>query len=100
MFLGFLSSFFLQIANGIEPGIHITVKSSAEMVYTTFATSHAVTILAAFDQWRALQEGKAQALNQIHGMFSVAGDAASMPMTVVNKLGVDAALELDYGDRM
>lgn len=90
----------MQIANGIEPGIHIAVKSSAEMVYTTFATSHAVTILAAMDQWKALQEGKAQTLNQIHGIFSVAGDSASLPTTVVNKLGIDAALELDYGDRM
>ncbi|KAL4527774.1 hypothetical protein Ndes2437A_g02912 [Nannochloris sp. 'desiccata'] len=89
-----------KIANGIEPGIHIAVKSSAEMVYTTFATSHAVTILAAMDQWKALQEGKAQTLNQIHGIFSVAGDSASLPTTVVNKLGIDAALELDYGDRM
>lgn len=96
----FFFSLLLQIANGIEPGIHITVKSSAEMVYTTFATSHAVTILAAIDQWRALQEGKAQTLNQIHGIFSVTGDSASMPSTVINKLGVDAALELDYGDRM
>lgn len=90
----------MQIANGIEPGIHIAVKSSAEMVYTTFATSHAITILNAMDQWKALSEGKAETLNQIHGIFSVVGDSASIPTTILNKLGVDAALELDYGDRM
>jgi len=90
----------LQIANGIEPGIHIAVKSSAEMVYTTFATSHAITLLSAMDQWKALREVKGETLNQIHGIFSVAGDSESIPTTVINRLGVDAALELDYGDRM
>jgi hypothetical protein len=60
-----------------------------------------VTILAAMDQWKALQEGKAsQTLNQIQGIFSATGDSASMPTTIINRLGVDAALELDYGDRM
>lgn len=88
----------MQLSNGIEPGIFINIKSSAEMVYTTFAVSHATSILAAIDHWRQLHSQKGHAAAQLATAMS--SDAATMPTTVLNALGVDAAMELDYGDRM
>ena len=68
------------------------------MVYTTFAVSHMTSILAALDHWKQLHSQKDHAAARLASAMS--SDADSMPTTVLNALGVDAAMELDYGDRM
>ena len=91
----------MQLANGIEPGIHINAKSSAEMVYSTLAVSHATSILAAIDHWRVLADSSSGGDQNRSSAVQMAGIGSSqIPTTVINALGVDAAMELDYGDRL
>jgi hypothetical protein len=43
----------LQVANGVEPGMHITVKSSTELVYATVAFHFLQSLLDAYAIWQA-----------------------------------------------
>lgn len=90
--------------SGIEPGIHVSVKSSAEMVYSTVAMAHVRAILTAMDEWQALLSSRGSGDGGGKGTsisVPVLGSNASTVTTaVVNMLGVDAAMELDHGNRL
>jgi vacuolar protein sorting-associated protein 13A/C len=91
-------------AAGIDPGVNLTVKSSSEMVHTTLAFSHAATLLAAHAEWRALRAARAAgapgagAAAGAAGGPGAGGDAGAVHSVVENRLGVGAAMELDFGD--
>ena len=146
-----------QTAAGIEPGIHVSIKSSAELVHATLAYSAAAALLSAYADWRALHaahgggEGAAGAaarqallasadggtMQARRGPLPSTASAALEPrgalwppvapervpgshpdghvaclhlcfpahplppqVVVDNRLGVDAAMELDFGDRL
>lgn len=74
----------------------LSIKSSAEMVYTTLALAHATALLTALAEWRSLHEHAET--SAIAAMLNANADAVNT--NVVNALGIDAAMELDYGDRM
>ena len=121
-----------QVASGIEPGVHISIKSSNETIYTTLTFNAVSSLLTAFSgaparQWerhswdgsqRAGHSG-GQALNyrccgpllladwqQLHSrqgryrQLLASADTSSMHVAVENRLGVDAAMELDFGDHL
>ncbi len=45
-------------SNGIEPGVHVNVKSSMEMVHSTLAFSHVNALLAAYVDWQVSLPGE------------------------------------------
>lgn len=47
-----------QTAAGIEPGVHVSIKSSAELVHATLAYSAAAALLGAYADWTALRAAR------------------------------------------
>lgn len=81
-------------AHGLDPGIRISIKSSAEMVYSSIAVGHVISLLSALGSWHAQQ-------NSINSSSSsTSWTDSSLTTTVVNALGIDAAIEIDHGNRM
>eukprot|EP00887_Chlorella_sp_A99_P001951 scaffold18.g1951.t1 len=95
----------IRVTAGIEPGTHVTIKSSTELVHTTLAFSTAAALLAAYSDWQQLrqlgQEGAAATADATaQRQLLAAADGGTMRVVVDNRLGVSAAMELDYGDHM
>ncbi|KFM29234.1 Vacuolar protein sorting-associated protein 13A [Auxenochlorella protothecoides] len=61
-------------AHGIKPGMHMSLKSSSEAVVTTLSYAAVSSLLAAHRDWQHV--------------------------LVDNTLGIDAAMELDFGNRL
>jgi hypothetical protein len=78
-------------AHGLDPGIRISIKSSAEMVYSSIAVGHVISLLSALGSWPAKRSG---------GSNSSSWTDSSLSTTVFNAIGVDAAMEIDQGNRM
>lgn len=99
------ANFGHKVTAGIEPGTHVTIKSSTELVHTTLAFSTAAALLAAYSDWQQLrqlgQEGAAATADATaQRQLLAAADGGTMRVVVDNRLGVSAAMELDYGDHM
>lgn len=41
-----------QVAHGIEPGVHVSLKTSSEMVYTTVTFAAIHSLLNAYSDWQ------------------------------------------------
>ena len=92
------SSFgMVQAAHGVEPGTHISVKSTSECVHVTFAYAAVTMGVSALLEWRDLVQGGG---GEAYKRQLAAADAASVHTLVVNRLAVPAELHLDFGDHM
>lgn len=85
----------VQPLNCVEPGTHISVKSTSEIVHVTLAYAAATSCLTSIAEWRDLAAGGAAYRRQL-----AAADAAAVHTQVHNRLGVDAQVQLDFGDDM
>jgi hypothetical protein len=91
--------------NGIDPGVHATIKASGEVVYATVAAGAAASFLDSLEDWKAvLANSDNFGSNDKNGggllPLSRSSDGTSIPTIVVNTLGTDAAMELDYGNHI
>jgi len=90
------ANFGAKSSAGIDPGVALSVKSSAEMVYTTMSLAHTNALLSAISEWHVLhQQSHTRQLAAL-----LRADATGIRTTVVNALGVDAAMELDFGGHL
>ncbi|KAL4447306.1 hypothetical protein ABPG77_007339, partial [Micractinium sp. CCAP 211/92] len=86
-----------RMSSGIEPGVAVSIKSSNDCVYTTLAFSAVHSMLMAYADWQQLHgSGGGRAMRAL----LAAGEASAMHVVVDNRLGVESAMELDYGDRL
>ena len=77
--------------------MHISIKSSTELVRTTVAFSALQSVLAALSDWKSLhaQHGQDAARRLL-----TTGDSSTVEVVVENKLGIEAAMELDFGNHL
>ena len=87
----------MQVAHGVDPGTHINVKSTSEVVHVTLAYAAATTTVGALLEWKDLSSG---AGGEAYKRQLAAADASSVHTVVDNRLGVKAQLQLDFGDRL
>lgn len=88
--------------NGIDPGVHATIKASGEVVYATLAAGAAASLLDSLEDWKAVLANSDNRNDNYGGLLpsSRASDGTSVPTVIINTLGTDAAMELDYGDHI
>ena len=96
---GFMQSYStsLQASHGVEPGAHISIKSTSELMRVTLAYAAAQSMFRALRQWRDLHTVGA---DEAYRRQLAAADAASVHTHVTNTLGVAAEMQLDFGDRV
>ncbi len=87
----------LQASQGVEPGTHVSVKSTSEIVHVTLAYAAATNALTSLLEWRDLASGAA---GSTYKRQLAAADSSSVHTVVDNRLGVDAQLQLDFGDSL
>lgn len=94
-----------SVQSGVEPGIHVIIKSSAEVLYTTLAMNHICMFLDAMRHWRQMrwhnenQEGiSISEESLLH--FNHTKDSNAIETCVINHLGIDAIMEVDYGTKL
>ena len=87
----------LQASQGVDPGTHVSVKSTSEIVHVTMAYAAATNALTSLMEWRDLASGAA---GSTYKRQLAAADSSSVHTTVDNRLGVDAKLQLDFGDKL
>ena len=85
------------MAQGVEPGTHISVKSTSEIVHVTVAYAAVTAGISSVNEWRDLASGAGVATFRRQ---LAAADALSVHTIVDNQLGLGAVLELDFGDRL
>ena len=87
----------MQAAQGVDPGTHVSVKSTSEIVHVTLAYAAATNALTSLLEWRDLASGAA---GSTYKRQLAAADSSSVHTVVDNRLGVDAQLQLDFGDNL
>ncbi|KAL4858517.1 Vacuolar protein sorting-associated protein 13C [Chlorella vulgaris] len=88
-----------RMASGIEPGINVSIKTSNDCVYSTLAYSSVSSALAAYSDWQQLHAGGGEGALGLRSLLAM-GEGSAMHVQVDNRLGVEAAMELDFGDRL
>lgn len=87
------ANFTRQTSSGIDPGIHVCMKSSTEMILTTFALSHVNSVISSYEEcMTALQRN--EKTSRIQG-DSILSDKWLRSSVIVNDLGVDIELETE-----
>ncbi|DBB13386.1 TPA: hypothetical protein ACH3X3_005119 [Trebouxia sp. C0006] len=86
-----------QAAFGVQPGTHLTVKSTSEALHLTLAYAAVSSVVAAIQEWRDLRGAQG---DETFKRQLAAADASRLHTVVDNKLGVAARMELDFGDHM
>lgn len=97
MNLGVFILFDLQIEQGVEPGTHVSVKSTSEIVHITLAYAAVIAAVRSLNEWRDLVSGAGSAT---YRRQLAAADAASVHTLIHNQLGIAAKLQLDFGNRL
>ena len=92
-----LRAVLLQAANGVDPGAHISIKSTSELMRVTLAYAAMQSMFRAMRQWRDLH---AAGSDEAYRRQLAAADAASVHTHVTNALGVAAEMQLDFGDHV
>lgn len=87
----------MQASQGVDPGTHISVKSTSEIVHVTLSYAAATHALTSLLEWRDLASGVA---GSTYKRQLAAADSSSVHTLVRNRLGVPAKLQLDFGHRM
>lgn len=86
-----------QTVQGVEPGTHLSISSTSDIVHVTLAYAAVTTALTSLLEWRELVSG---AGGNAYTRQLAAADSSSVHTVVDNKLGVGAQLQLDFGDRV
>lgn len=91
-------------ADGIQPGMHVSLKASSETVVGTLSYGTLASLLSALRDWNDLRSGaeddeEEEAIERLRGVDG-AGGAAAQHVLVENTLGISAAMELDFGNRL
>ncbi|KAL3132004.1 hypothetical protein ABBQ32_14227 [Trebouxia sp. C0010 RCD-2024] len=84
-------------AFGVQPGTHVTVKNTSEVLHLTLAYSAASSVVAAIAEWRDLRGAQG---DETFKRQLAAADTSRLHTLVENKLGVAAHMELDFGTHM
>ena len=87
----------LQASHGVDPGAHISIKSTSELMRVTLAYAAAQSMFRALRQWRDLH---AVGSDEAYRRQLAAADAASVHTHVTNALGVAAEMQLDFGNNV
>ena len=87
----------VQASHGVEPGAHVSVQSTSELMRVTLAYAAVQSMFRALRQWRDLH---AAGSDEAYRRQLAAADAASVHTHVTNALGVAAEMQLDFGDRV
>lgn len=87
----------LQASQGVDPGTHVSIKSTSEIVHVTLAYAAATNALTSLMEWRELASGAA---GSTYKRQLAAADSSSVHTLVDNRLGINAQLQLDFGDRL
>lgn len=77
--------------------MHISIKSSTELIRTTVAFNALQSVLAALSDWKSLQAQHGQDGTR---RLLATSDASTVEVVVENKLGIEAAMELDFGNHL
>lgn len=89
------ANFTREISSGIEPGVHVGIKSSAETIFTTFALSHVNAMVSSYEECiTALRRNERQENHTEHTL----GDKWLQNLVILNKMGVDIELEVENRD--
>ena len=86
-----------QVKSGVQPGMHLTFKSTSEAVYVTLAYAAINACAGAFLEWRDLHASGEQ---ENYKRQLAAADSSSIHSRVDNQLGVDVELALDFNSRV
>ncbi|KAK9864527.1 hypothetical protein WJX84_002714 [Apatococcus fuscideae] len=87
----------LQVKSGVQPGMHLSVKSTSETVYMTLAYAAINACAGAYLEWRDLHASGEQ---ENYKRQLAAADSSSIHSRVDNQLGVDVELALDFDSRV
>ena len=87
----------LQASHGVDPGAHIGIQSTSELMRVTLAYAAVQSMFRALRQWRDLHAAGA---DEAYRRQLAAADAASVHTHVTNALGVAAEMQLDFGDKV
>ncbi len=60
--------FCLQAAFGVQPGTHLTVKSTSEALHLTLAYAAVSSVVAAIQEWRDLRGAQVSHTPHVHGL--------------------------------
>ena len=86
-----------QASHGVDPGAHISVQSTSELMRVTLAYAAVQSMFRALRQWRDLHDAGS---DEAYRRQLAAADAASVHTHVTNALGVSAEMQLDFGDNV
>ena len=86
-----------QASQGVDPGTHVSVKSTSEIVHVTLSYAAATHALTSLLEWRDLASGSG---GSTYKRQLAAADSSSVHTLVRNRLGVAAKLQLDFGNRL
>jgi hypothetical protein len=78
----------------VAPGAHLSIKSTSETLRVTLAYAAVQSVFRALRQWRELH---ATGSDEAYKRQLAAADAASVHALVLNTLGVNAEMQLDFG---
>lgn len=89
--------FDLQSESGIDPGMHISFKSSSEMIFSTLSAAHITSVLAAQKDWMlaSARDGLA------YQGQSISSEATNrIRSEIINKVGVAVKIEVEDLEKM
>ena len=82
----------LQNQSGIDPGVHVNIKSSSELILGTVAVSHANSIIAAYTEWAS----SSQVATFGTALSKELKRNDALQYRVENNLGATLILETEY----
>lgn len=88
----------MQNASGIEPGVHLSMKSSTEMILSTLAVKQMRSVVAVFEETNAALQHELRS-EEIAFSFLSNGNGL-MKSQLRNELGVAINLEVEEYDSM
>ena len=59
---------WMQAAFGVQPGTHLTVKSTSEALHLTLAYAAVSSVVAAIQEWRDLRGAQVSLTPHVHGL--------------------------------
>ncbi len=90
------ANFKSEISSGIEPGIHISIKSSSELIFTTLALSHVNAVISSYEECVTALAKNGRVSD--HEIIPALGEKWLRNSVIVNSLGVDLEFEVESID--
>lgn len=96
-YLELIFFFDFQSESGIDPGMHISFKSSSEIIFSTLSAAHITSVLAAQKEWMV---ASARDVFAYQGQ-SISNEATNRITTeIINKVGVAVRIEVEDVEKM